>query len=137
MNQSRHCGHFLIFFLLQIFSKNNKRSPMFIPESRVGSLNCNTIHTAWMVKFVINLVLSTLFLPINCWQHWINTNLKFGAVDPLFIYKMADTTTIKIYSIWIRIHTVNLVNRLQLPHIHCYNFQSSTKLILERFENCC
>ena len=34
LHQSRHCGHFLIFFL-QIFSKMNKRTPTFIPESRV------------------------------------------------------------------------------------------------------
>ena len=33
-HQSRHCGHFLTFFL-QNFSRIDKRSPMFIPESRV------------------------------------------------------------------------------------------------------
>ena len=33
LHQSRHCGH--LKKNLQIFSKTNKRTPMFIPESRV------------------------------------------------------------------------------------------------------
>ena len=34
LHHSRHCGHFNFFFL-QNDLKINKRSPMFIPESRV------------------------------------------------------------------------------------------------------
>ncbi len=64
---------------------------MFIPESRVGSLNCNTIHTAWMVKFVINLVLSTLFLSVK-WSITPNSTLKFGVVDHFMDKNRADNT---------------------------------------------
>ena len=35
LHQSRHCGHFCHFYFFQNFSKINKRSPMFVPESRV------------------------------------------------------------------------------------------------------
>ena len=34
LHQTRHCGHFS-FFSFIFFSKINKRTPMFIPESRV------------------------------------------------------------------------------------------------------
>ena len=63
-------------------------------------------HTTWTVKFVLNLLMSTLFLSIkqsttpwncHCQEQKCrkSVNIKFGVVNPLFFYKIVDKTKFK------------------------------------------
>ena len=90
---------------LQMFSETNEIKEFFI-------------HTALTLKFVLNLVLSALFLPIELASKFKKQTLNLGVVNH-FMYKNMVTTKINKRVDNIKFNT-NLTVQVQIHNSKCF-----------------
>ena len=83
LHQSRHCCHFGHFYFFQKFSKINKRSPMFILESRV-LIGKTKLIGDWFNIMNCDLWLLDLKVPLLC-QFFHNTASKVEQIPLSFV----------------------------------------------------